>query len=198
MLLLLSLLTGSASAQVKIGTVDLRKIFEGYYKKKQAEVLLKDREAEFDKGAKEMQSDFDKTKEQYQKLMAEAAESARSTEARDQSKKEAEEKFKKMRELDDAFKQYGNTKREELKGTADRLQENIMKEIRNVVKAKAQKVGFTIVVDAGNPIFLYTSNDNDITDSVLLELNATALPDSTPSEDKPDKSGEKKKQTKNQ
>ena len=40
-LLLISLLGSSASAQTRIGTVDLRKIFDSYWKTKQADAALK-------------------------------------------------------------------------------------------------------------------------------------------------------------
>ena len=47
--LLMSLLSSSALAQQKIATVDMRKLFDGYWKTKQAETALNDRKAELDK-----------------------------------------------------------------------------------------------------------------------------------------------------
>ena len=42
-------LTGSAVAQNRMATVDLRKVFDGYWKKKQAEVALKERQTDMEK-----------------------------------------------------------------------------------------------------------------------------------------------------
>ena len=48
--LLLAFLSSPAMAQTgKIATVDMRKLFDGYWKTKQAEVALNDRKAELDK-----------------------------------------------------------------------------------------------------------------------------------------------------
>ena len=47
--LFMTLLSSSALAQQKIATVDMRKLFDGYWKTKQAETALNDRKAELDK-----------------------------------------------------------------------------------------------------------------------------------------------------
>jgi len=56
--------------------VNLRKIFEGYWKKKDAEAALKDRETDIQKEIKTMMSDYDKSKEDYQKLLTAANDQA--------------------------------------------------------------------------------------------------------------------------
>ncbi|MGI8967063.1 MAG: hypothetical protein ACR2H1_13385, partial [Limisphaerales bacterium] len=47
-------LTTNVHAQVKIGIIDLRKVFDGYNKTKQADAILKDEAADLDKQRKEM------------------------------------------------------------------------------------------------------------------------------------------------
>jgi Skp family chaperone for outer membrane proteins len=81
---------------------------------------------------------------------------------------------------------------------SDRMRASILKEITNVVSAKAKVAGFSLVVDTASesanrtPVFLFTSNENDITDSVLQQLNATAPTDLAKPEEKP-AADEKKK-----
>src|SRR5215469_1680065 len=71
-LLLFFLLGGSAWAQTKVGTIDLRKVFDNYWKKKQAEAQLKDRQADMEKEDKNMLEDYKKMKDDYQGLLASA------------------------------------------------------------------------------------------------------------------------------
>ena len=53
-------------------------------------------------------------------------------------------------------------------------------EIRDVMDAMAKKQGYTLVLDrtaltmTGNPLVLYTSGENDLTDALIKELNSTA------------------------
>ena len=47
--LLLTFLSGSALAQTKIATVDLQKVFDNYWKTKQAQVYIQEQVAQFTK-----------------------------------------------------------------------------------------------------------------------------------------------------
>src|SRR5215472_3313303 len=105
-LLLLLIASGPAMAQGKIATVDMKKIFERYWKKKAAEDRLKSQQADMEKEEKNMKDEFNQLKEEYNTLNNSTADSNISPEERDKRKKAAEEKFKKMGDLDGAFKQY--------------------------------------------------------------------------------------------
>jgi Skp family chaperone for outer membrane proteins len=50
--LFLTFLSGSALAQTKIATVDLRKLFDNYWKTKQAQAAIQERAAQLDKDDK--------------------------------------------------------------------------------------------------------------------------------------------------
>src|ERR1035441_4512719 len=62
-LLLVSLQGGSALAQGRIATVELRKVFDGYWKTKQADAALKDRAADIEQDHKTMLDDWKKAKD---------------------------------------------------------------------------------------------------------------------------------------
>jgi len=177
-------------AQARIGTVDLRKVFDGYWKKKQAEAALKERQTDMEKEDRNMVDDYKKAKEDYQSLLASANDQAVSTEERDKRKSAAEEKLRRMKEMEESITQYERQARTSMGEQSQRMRSNILTEIRNVVNAKAKAGGFTFVVDTASesvnntPVFLYTSGENDITDSVLQQLNATAPTDAVKTEDK--------------
>src|SRR2546421_3096230 len=105
-LLLITLLSGSAHAQSRIATVDLRKIFDNYWKTKQADAALKDRAQDMEKEHKTMLDDWKKAKEDYQTLLASANDQAVSADQRDKRKKLAEEKLKQIKDSEDTIGQY--------------------------------------------------------------------------------------------
>src|SRR3954468_16453109 len=91
-------LASDAQAQPKIATVDLRKIFEGYYKTKQADAQLRDRGTDAEKQYKGMLDDYQKANEDYKKLVESANDQAVSSEERDKRKKSAETKVLELNE----------------------------------------------------------------------------------------------------
>jgi outer membrane protein len=202
-LLLLSLLSGSAMAQNRIATVDLRKVFDGYWKKRQAEAALKDRQTDMEKEGRNMLDDYKKVKDDYQSLLASANDQAVSTEERDKRKNAAEEKLRRMKEMEDSITQYQRQASTTLAEQSQRMRSNILTEIRNVVNSKAKTAGYFLVIDTAaesannTPIYLYTNNENDITDVVLQQLNSTAPADALKTDekppDKPDKKSDSKK-----
>jgi outer membrane protein len=197
-LVLMSLLGGSALAQTRIATVDLRKVFEGYWKKKQAEAALKDRQTDMEKEDRNMVDDYKKVKDDYQSLLASANDQAVSTEERDKRKNAAEEKLRRMKEMEETIAQYERQARTTIGEQSQRLRSNILTEIRNVVNAKAKTGGYFLVIDTAaetvnsTPVFLYASTENDITDSVLQQLNATAPADALKTDEKPAADDKKK------
>src|SRR5262249_12640260 len=155
---------GSAWAQGKIATVDLRKVFDNYWKKKQAEASLKDRQTDMEKEDRNMVDDYKKVKEDYQALLASANDQAISTDERDKRKTAAEEKLRRMKEMEENIAQYERTARTTIIDQSDRMRANILKEITNVVSAKAKVAGYSLVIDTASesanrtPVILFTNN----------------------------------------
>ena len=186
----MSLLTGSAWAQNHIATVDLRKLFDNYWKKKQAEAQLQERTADIQREDKNMIDDYKKAKDDYQTLLTSANDQAVSSEERDKRKKAAEDKFKQMKDQEDMITQYERQASTKIGEQRNRMRTSIIDEIRKVVDAKAKAAGYSLVIDIAaesvntTPIVLYCNNESDITDAVLAQLNSTA-PADTASSDKP-------------
>ena len=202
-LLLASLLSGSAWAQGRIATVDLRKIFDNYWKTKQADAALKDRAADIEKDHKIMLDDWKKAKDEYQTLLTEANNQTLSLEEREKRKKSAEDKLKQIKDSEDAIAQYERQARTTLDEQRKRMRDSIVEEIRTAVNGRAKSAGYALVLDTvaesanNTPIVLYSNNENDMTDAVLAQLNAGAPPETPkPEEQTADKKDEKKKDKK--
>lgn len=189
-LLLISLLSGSAWGQSRIGTVDLRKVFDGYWKTKQADAALKDRAADIEKDHKTMLDEWKKSKDEYQTLLGEANNQTLSIEERDKRKKLAEDKFKQIKDSEDAITQYERQARTTLDEQKKRMRDSIVEEIRTAVNGKAKTAGYALVIDTAaesfnnTPVVLYANNENDLTEAVLSQLNAGAPAELAKPEDK--------------
>lgn len=201
-LVLLSLLTLPALAQTRIGTVDLRKVFDNYWKRQQAEAALKDRGAELDKEYKGFIDDYNKLKEDYQKLVASANDQSVTPEEREKRKTSAEAKLLDIKTSEKTIQTFEGNAREQLDTQKKRMRDTILQEIRTVINAKAKTAGYTMVIDSASesinntPVLLYTNGENDMTDAVLAQLNVGAPPPSTTSPVETPKADDKKSKSK--
>jgi len=105
LLMVFLLAASSAWAQGRIATIDLRKVFDNYWKTKQADTTLKDRAGDMEKEHKNMLEDWKKAKDDYNALLASANDQAVSSDERDRKKKSAEEKLKYFKDTEETIVQ---------------------------------------------------------------------------------------------
>ena len=188
--LLVWLLGSSAWAEGRIATIDLRKVFDSYWKTKQADATLKDRAADMEKEHKNMLDDWKKAKEDYNTLLASANDQAISSDERERKKRSAEEKLKYIKDTEETILQYEKQARSTLEDQRRRMRENILGEIRTLLTSKAKTAGYSLVIDIAAesmsyaPIILFNANENDLTDAILAQLNSTAPADIPKTEEK--------------
>jgi outer membrane protein len=199
-LLLVSLLSGSAYGQGRLATVDLRKLFDGYWKTKKADAQLKERASDMEKEHKTMLDDWKKGKEDYSSLLADANNQVLSPEERDKRKKSAEDKLKQLKETEDTISTYERQARTTLDEQKKRMRDSILDEIKVAITSKAKAAGYAMVIDTAaesvntTPVVLYCNNENDVTQTVLEELNRNAPVELLKTDEKADqKKGDKKK-----
>ena len=205
--LLVALLTlpgiPAGAAELKIGTVDLKKVWDQYWKKNKADAALRARGNELEDERKNIQKQFDKAKADYKKALEDANDQAVSAEEREKRKKTAEAKLSEISEIEASYAAFNRNAKAQIDGQNVRMREEIIKEIRAVVNAKASAGKFSMVIDvsadsySGTSVVLFSNGDNDITDAVIAQLNANAPAGSLkPVEDQPEKKEEKKDQKK--
>ncbi len=184
---LLAFLSVPALAQTKIATVDLRKLFDGYWKTKQAQTLLNEDQTRFAGDAKGQRDDLKKVGDEYQKLLEQANDQAFSAEQRDKYKQTAADKLKQLQEAKTALDQYDRQAQITISGKSQRMHDNILSDIKAAVAAQAKVAGYQLVVDAAGETanapttaVVYSSGENDLTDAVLKRLNAGRTDSITP------------------
>ena len=184
--LTVALLAWGAQAQGKIGTIDMSKVFNGYYKTKTADAALKERGADLEKERKTMVDSYTKIKEEYDKLLSSANDPAVSAEEREKRKKATEGKLLELRAKEQEVTVFDREARANLAEQERRMREKILEEIRTIINVKAKAAGYALVLDTTSadprvlPVVLYTSGENDLTSLILEQLNATAPPGFSP------------------
>jgi outer membrane protein len=175
-----ALIAVSASAQSRIAIVDLRKVFDEYYKTKSADATLKDRAGDLEKERKALTDQYQKLTDDYKKALDGANDQAVSADEREKRKKTAESKLIEIKELEQNLTQFDRQSRTTLEEQQRRMRDNILNEIKNVINTKAKSGSYSLVVDIAaetinkTPVVMYTNGENDLTTAVLAQLNAGA------------------------
>jgi outer membrane protein len=170
----------AASAQVKIGIIDLRKVFDEYHKTKTADARLKDQAADLDKERKAMMDQYQKATDDYKAALDGANDQAVSLDEREKRKKTAESKLLDIKKLETDISQFDRQARTTLEEEQRKLRDKILVEIRNVINTRAKSGGYSLVLDSAaesfnkTPVVMYSNGENDLTTAVLGELNANA------------------------
>jgi outer membrane protein len=201
-LLLAGLVTHSVPAQaqspIRIAVVDLKKVFDGYWRTKQADSQLKERAADFEKARNGLIEDYKKANEEFRTSVESAQDPALSADEREKRKKELEKKQTDLREQEASIRTFDQNSRQALADQQGRMRESVLRDIRGVVDEKARVGGFSLVLDVAattvnqTPVVMYNTlagTDADLSDAVLKQLNLNAPPDAAktdaaPAEDK--------------
>lgn len=203
LLLALALLPAfPAAAQQKIATLDLKKIFDEFYKTKLADALIRDEAAGITKDLKAVDDQRQKLVGEYKNAVEEAQNQAISVEEREKRKKVSEEKLIQINALEQQFKSMQRSADSTLGEKQARAREKILKEIQAVVAARAKAGGYTMVLDTAGeglsrtPVVFYTTGQDDLTAAIIKELNTNApadLPKADPPAGKENGAKEEKK-----
>jgi Skp family chaperone for outer membrane proteins len=180
--LIIAVGTLSAAAQNKVASVDMKKLFNGYWKTKQAQAALENRKTELAKEIKDMANGLEKAQTDYKSLLDQANDQAISADERDKRKSAAADKAKEINASKAAIEQFQRQAEAQLTDQSQRMSGNLVSEIQKAVTDKAKAGNYSLVVNAASvEAVVYVSADNDLTSAVLGQLNAGAPIDvSTP------------------
>jgi outer membrane protein len=185
--LLLTLLSPSALAQTKIATVDMRQLFDNYYKTRLAQAALQERSAQLTKDDSSMKDDLKKATDDYQRLLEQVNDPAISVDERDRRKQAATDKLKQLGDRRAAIEQFARTGQATLSDQLQHMSEKIRADIQAAVNSRAKAGGYAIVLNTASeginlgsasitvpsPV-VYSIGGIDMTAEVLKQLNAGA------------------------
>src|SRR6266571_7688288 len=84
----------------KIGVIDMQRVWDKYWKTKQAQAQVDEQTADFEKRKKTMMDDYERANKEYNKLMESAKDQAVSGDERDRRKSAAEKKLLEIKEIE--------------------------------------------------------------------------------------------------
>ena len=178
--LLLALAFGSATASaqtIKIGTVDMKKVFESYYKTKDAEAKINEARNAAKKELEDRMDIAKKALEEVKKLDEEIAKPELSKDAKEQKAKIRSEKAGELQNMDREIREFQQSREKQLQEQSVRMRAGIVDEINKVVADRVKAENFDIVFDKsgpslnGVPIVLYARDSYEFTDAVVTALN---------------------------
>ena len=181
--LVLSLLTallgtaGASAQNIKIGTVDMKKVFESYYKTKDAEAKINEARNNAKKELEDRMDVAKKTLDEVKKVDEEIAKPELSREAKEQKAKIRSEKAAELQNMDREIREFQQSREKQLQEQSVRMRAGIVDDINKIVAERVKAENFDMVFDKsgpslnGVPIVLYSRDSYEFTDAVVTALN---------------------------
>ena len=153
---LLSPVAGLMAAELKIGYVDVAKVFDGYQRTKASDATL-------EKKGKEKEAEFEGRMNELKKLRQNLE--LLNSEAREAKTKEIEEKSEELQ-------RFRNNTARDLSRERDKIASELLKDIQKGIEDYAKANDFSLILDARS--VLYGQEAYVVTDEVLAALNKRA------------------------
>jgi outer membrane protein len=180
-ILAVSLFAGaSASAQsLKVGTVDMKRVFDNYYKTKDAESKINEARNAAKKELEDRMDIAKKSLEEVKKLDEDIQSAALSKDAKEQKSKLRSDKALELQNMDREIREFQQSREKQLQEQSMRMRAGIVDDINKVVADRVKAESYNLVFDKsgpslnGVPIVLYSMDNYDFTDAVIKALNQT-------------------------
>lgn len=167
----------SAHAQVKVATVDMTKIFNSYYKTKEAESRINDARNAAKQELDDRLDTYKKNMDQINKLNEDLGKSELSKDKKDEISKKRDDIINETKNLEKEIGEFRQSREKQLQDQAMRMRNGIVEEITKLVQDKVKTENFDIVLDRsgsslnGVPIVLFARDNMDFSDDVIVQLN---------------------------
>ncbi|MFC5456675.1 OmpH family outer membrane protein [Prosthecobacter fluviatilis] len=182
--LILATVTTLQAADLKIGVIDMSKVFQEYHKTKTAADKYK---TNYEKAAQEMtefQNTYKNLTAEAQKLQKMAQDPIITPEQRAKYGAELGEKVKEIRALEMEMQEFADRRQQQLKQEDMQIRKGLYEEILVVVRARSKEDAYDFVFDKTGvslstvPIILHVREGaaTDLTDQLIVELNKNAPP----------------------
>jgi len=169
-----------AAAQMKVGIVDMNKVFTSYYKTKDAEKRLNDARAQAKTDLDSRLESLKANMEQINKLEADTKKTELTADKREAAVKQRDEKINEVRNLDREIGEFRQTRERQLQEQFMRMRGDIVQDIMKVVDSKVKADGYDLVLDSSGlgisqvKLVLYSAPSMDFSDNIITTLNAKA------------------------
>jgi outer membrane protein len=192
--LAISLTAGSqAQAQMKVGTVDMQKIFGAYYKTRDAEDKLKDAQKAYKDEFDSRMDIYKKNMDSVNKLNDEINRPDATGSAKDQKARDRDSKIQELKGLEKDITDFRQSREKQIQDQMKRMRDGIVDDIMKIVNDQVKAQNYDFVFDKSGassnnvvPVLLYAKDGYDFSDAIIAKLNTSRpVAASTPSGQKP-------------
>jgi outer membrane protein len=169
----------AAQAQVKIGVVDMNKVFSGYYKTKDAENKINDAREVAKKELDDRMESHKELLDEINQLNKDIDNPALSAATKSDRTKKREDKIQQVRTLETEINDFKNSREKQLQEQAVRMRNQIVEEIMKLVEDHVKADNYDLVFDKsgqslnGVQIVLHSKDSMDFSDDIITALNKT-------------------------
>lgn len=175
-------LTAGAAENIKIGIVDMKRVFSEYYKTKDAEKTVNEGKAAAKKELDERSAKYKQLLEKFQELNALIRDEAISQELREEKTKETQEVAAEAKSLEREMAEFRERRERMLQEQVMRMRKGILDEITEIVEANSKEQGYDLVFDKSGlsmnavPFLLHSKDAVDFSNEIIAQLNKEAPP----------------------
>jgi Skp family chaperone for outer membrane proteins len=166
-----------AQGSMKIGTLDMKLVFDSYYKTKEAEAKINEARNQAKKELDERLETFNKAQADARKLNEEANKPELTEKAKAEKAKVLNEKLQALGTLQREIQEFQQTRERQLSEQSVRSRNSLVEEINKVIGDKVKAAGYDIVLDKSGQslnavgVVIFSRDSFDFTNDVVTELN---------------------------
>lgn len=177
------------AAKLKMAVVDMDKLFQQYYKTKQTDAVLQQKQGIFRAWAKKLGESRLKLQREFNILRDAAQNIAFSSTEREKKRLAAQKKYQDFKKKEAELEQYVQQKSREYKTLVSKMHKRLLEEIYTEIRRYAVLKGYNFIFDKSGktlntiPVIIYSSLQHDISAEILKRLNR-GQPDAESQNDK--------------
>jgi len=175
-----ALAPASQAADLKVGTIDMKAVFDGYYKTKDAEAKINESRTQAKKELDDRLDTFNKAQEQARKINEEAAKPELSEKAKAEKTKALNEKLQELGVMQREVQEFQQTRERQLSEQSVRSRNSLVEEINKIVNEVVKAQNYDLVFDKSGQslnavnVIVHSKDAFDFTADVVSKLNADA------------------------
>jgi len=170
-------LVSSAQADVKVGTIDMKLVFDSYSKTKEAEGKINEARGQAKKELDDRLAGFNKAQEEARKLNDEANKPELAENAKAEKAKVLNEKLQALGTMQREVQEFQQTRERQLSEQSVRSRNALLEDINKVIADKIKGSAYDIVIDKSGQslnavgILVYSRDSFDFTADIIAEIN---------------------------
>lgn len=172
------MLLAVASSYAEVAFIDMKHIFDNYYKTKDSDATLTTQREAMKAIAENMMKDLEEMRKNYMKLREEAQNVILSKEQREAKFAEMKRVEKSAEDKKTEIEQYQKSSITKIRTRYEEVRDSITKELLEYLSKFAEKKGYDMILDVsgqtanGISSVVYYNKKKDITTAIIKRLNA--------------------------